>query len=184
MIVVPGLAERVRPVHQDVEAAALGAVEVLHAERRAVACPVVELRAGEGECGRREDLGYQPFDTQAIDEACGGVRRRLVDNDWPSNPFERFPVGVGAEILRAVAQLDGEVAHAGKNQVQLLPVETPAAQHPCRLDEHNLSMPMLCGAVDVRAELVAEDPQRRVGHLTSLVFAVGSRAASRATLWI
>jgi hypothetical protein len=45
----------------------------LHPERRAIACPGVELRAGEAERGRREDVGHQNFVSQATDEISGGM---------------------------------------------------------------------------------------------------------------
>ena len=164
VVEVPLPADRLAALHQHVEPAALGAVEVLHPEGLAVARPLRELRARERERRRRQDLGDQPLLLQPLDERERGVRGGLVDDDRPPDPLQRLAVGVGAQVGRAVAQLGGEVAHAREHQVQLLAVEALPAQHPRRLDEHDLAVAVLVRRVHVRAELVGEEPQRLGGH--------------------
>ena len=92
-----------------------------------------------------------------------------MDDDRPPDPLQRLAVGVGAQIGGAVAELGGEVAHAGEDQVQLLSVEPLAAPDAGRLDEHDLAVAVLVRGVHVRAELVGEDPQRLGGHRPSVV---------------
>ncbi len=99
-----------------------------------------------------------------------------MDEHRPSDLLQRVAVGVGAETTRAVTQLRGEVAHPGEDEVQLLAMERPAAQHAGRLHEHDLAVGM--AAVDVRPELVGEDPQRGVGHRVILRRIARPRAAA------
>ena len=128
VVEVPLPADGLAALHEHVEAAALGPVEVLHPEGLAVAGPRGELRARQREGGRRQDVGDQPLRPQLLDEAQRGVRGRFVDDDGAPDPRQRLPVGVRAQVGGAVAELGGEVAHPGEHEVQLLPVEPLAAQ--------------------------------------------------------
>ena len=98
VVVVPLAADRLAAVHQHVEPAALGAVEVLHPEGAAIARPLGELRAGQRERRRRQDLGDEPLLAQPLDELGGGVRGRLVHEHRPPDLLQRLAVGVGAQV--------------------------------------------------------------------------------------
>ena len=78
-VVVPSVADWFVAVHEYVEAPALFAIEVLHAEPAAIAGPFGEVLAGEREGGRGQDVGDETVRAQAVDELLGGVRSRLVD---------------------------------------------------------------------------------------------------------
>ncbi len=114
-------------VHQHVEAAALVAVEVLHAEAGAIACPLCEVLAGQREGRRRQNVGDQPLLAEPVDELLGGVRRRLVDEDRAAVLLERVGVGVGLQQGGAVTEVAVGVAQRREHQVQLLPVVAPPA---------------------------------------------------------
>ena len=147
VIVVPGAAERVGAVHQNVEVPPLGPVEVLHAEGLAVAGPLVEVRSGEGERRRRQDVGDEPLGAQALDQVGRGVRGRLVHEHRTAHLLERLAVGVGADVAGAVPQLGGDVAHAREDEVQLLPVEgscEPASAPTRRAPPPDSGAPRCC----------------------------------------
>ena len=82
-----------------------------------------------------------------------------MDDDGAAEAFQRLTVCAGAEVDRPLAQLGCGVAQAREHQVQLLAVEPAAAEHPLGLDQHDLAVAVLGGTVEVRAELVTEDPQ-------------------------
>jgi hypothetical protein len=63
------------------------------------------------------------------------------------------------------------VSHPGEEEVQLLPVERLAAQRTRGLDEDDFAV-----TVDVRAELVGEEPQRGIAHRASLRLVAPDRA--------
>ena len=181
-VVVPGPADRLTGVHQHVEAATLGAVEVLHPERLAVAGPVVERGPWQRERRRREDVGDQAVPAQPLDEGGRRERRRLVHQHRPSDLRQRLPVGAGAQVDGPVAELGRGVAQAGEHEVQFLAVEPAPPEHPLRLHQHHLPVAVLGGAVDVRAELVTKDPQRGIGmgrHRSSLDGRADARASAR-----
>jgi hypothetical protein len=92
-----------------------------------------------------------------------------VHDDRTADAPERLPVGLGAQEGGPVAELGGQMTHPGPDDVQLLAVETLPVEHPGRLDQHDLAVAVLLGRVDVRAELVAEEPERLGSHHTSLV---------------
>jgi hypothetical protein len=59
-VIVPSAANGFIVVHEHIKSAALVAVEVLHAEAAAIACPFGEVLAGEREGRRRQHLGDEP----------------------------------------------------------------------------------------------------------------------------
>ena len=61
----------------------------------------------------------------------------------------------GDQVGAAFAELGRPVAHGGQDQVGLLPVEHPAAEHALGLDQQD----GLAGVVqEVRSQLVSEEP--------------------------
>jgi hypothetical protein len=166
VVVVPPPARGLAAVEEDVEAAALVAVEVLHPERLARARPRAELGPGEGELRRRKDLRDETVLAEALDEVGRGVRGRLVYDDRTAEVLQRLAVRAGREMGRTVAERGGRVAHPGQHQVELLAVERAAREHPARLDEHHVTACVL--GAGRGAQLITEDPQRVVAHRTIL----------------
>ena len=151
LVVVPPVADGLAAVHQHVEAAALVAVEVLHAEAGAVTGPLARksLR-GNANVGVGRTSATRPCLLQAVDESLGGVRRGLVDEDGSAEPLEGVGVGVGLEQRGAVAEVAVGVPQRGEHQVQLLPVIAALAQRRGGLDEQHLAVGVLA-AVASRA---------------------------------
>ena len=161
LVVVPPVADGIGAVHQDVESTALVAVEVLHPETGALACPFLKVLAGQGECRRRQNVGDQPLLAEPVDELLGGVGGGLVDQDRALEALERVGVGVGLDEGRAVTEIAVRMAQRREHQVQLLPVITPLGQGRGGLHQQHLAMRVLA-AVHRRAELVGEQPQGSV----------------------
>ncbi len=173
VVVVPLAAQRVGAVHQHVEATPLGAVELLHAEGGALARPVGELRAGQGERRRRQDLGDEPVLAETFDEVGGGVGDRLVDEHRPSDLLQRLAIGVGAEVTRAVTQLCGEVAHPERMRCSFW--RWNGLRRRTRADSTSTTSRSGCPPW---TELVREDPQRGVGHRVILRCVARPRTAA------
>jgi hypothetical protein len=101
-----------------------------------------------------------------LDELFGGVRGRFVDQNGTSVPFQAVDVGIGLQQGRAVTEIALGMPQRRQHQAQLLAVIGPPAQRRGGLDEQDLAMGVLT-AVNRRAELVGEEPQRCViagGH--------------------
>ena len=73
LVEVPAASHGVRSVHQDVEAAALVAVEILHPKACPVSGPFGELCAGESERRCGQNVGDQILFLEPLDEPFGGV---------------------------------------------------------------------------------------------------------------
>ena len=156
-------------VHQHVEAAALVAVEVLHAEAGAIAGPLAEVLAGQRECRAWQDVGDEALLAEPVDEPLGGVRGRFVHENGTAVPLERVGVGVGLQQGGAVAEVAVGVAQRGQHQVQLLAVVAAAPQRRGGLDEQHLAVGVLA-AVRRRARAgrrtATGECRRGAGHDT------------------
>ena len=131
LVVVPAAADGVGAVHQDVEAAALVAVEVLHAEARAVAGPLGENRCGAARMSAwAERRRPGPVLAQPVDELLGGVRGGFVDQDRAAVALEGVGIGVGLDQGGAVAEVVVGVPQRGEHQVQLLAVVAALGSAP------------------------------------------------------
>jgi hypothetical protein len=158
-------AGRVGPVEQHPEAVPLLPVELRHPEPVPALCPAGELRHRAHETRAFGHAADQPVGLQPLEERGRRVRGGLVGHHRAPVPAESFPVGLGADQGRALAELGGQVPHPGECGVQLLPVAPVPRQGPARLDQQHRQAPHTAGAVEVRTELVAEEPQRdRLGH--------------------
>jgi hypothetical protein len=142
------------------EPAALVAVEVLHDEPRAPFGPRGEVLFGQHKTGRGQDFRDNAFLSQPPDEGIGGVRRRLVHDDRPPEPPQAGAVVRGVEQGDAVAEVGGEPVQRGLDKVQLLPVERLFGEGRGRPDEQHVAAAVLGSAVEVRPELVGEQPER------------------------
>jgi len=164
LVVVPAAADGFASVHENVEAAALVAVEVLHPEPGAVAGPMLEVLAGQGERRGGEDVCDEATFAQAVHEPLRGERGGFVDQDGPAKPFEGVGVGLGRDQRGTVAEVAGGVTQCRQHEVQLLPVVPAPPESGGGLDQQHLAVSMPA-AVHRGAELVCEQPERCVvGH--------------------
>ena len=127
-VVVPSVADWFVAVHEYVEAPALFAIEVLHAEPAAIAGPFGEVLAGEREGGRGQDVGDETVRAQAVDELLGGVRSRLVDEYGAAVLLECVGVRLGLHQGRPVGEIAMRVTERREDEVQLLAVVWPTPQ--------------------------------------------------------
>lgn len=128
VVVAPATADgRTVGLHQEVEALALGLVEVGHPEPGPVARPRREVLLRQRERRRGQDLGHHSVRLQALDEALGRPAGRLVHDDRAADLGQRLAVRVGGEVAHPVAELCRQMAHARQHEVQLLAVVAAGA---------------------------------------------------------